>query len=150
MLNIGCASDINPKAQGNIIIRDAKNENDNLLDAVVLSFFANASDIAGTNAVEKAKFIASGKLTKVSILDKMPVADIAICSSASFELSTPLYAICIQLLTVAVSITPLITEISELIVIGIEIPSIVFNSSLLDFFFSGDSIDSSVFNLLER
>ena len=146
--SIGWASDINPNEHGNIIINEAKNEKDNLRDAVFLSLIAKASDIAGVRAVENAKFIASGKLTNVSTFDKIPVADIAACSRASFVIPASCKEICMQLLTVAVSITPLITEISELTVIGIDIPKIVFNNSLSDFLLSGDSIESFVFILL--
>ena len=74
IFKIGSARDIKPSAHGNMIINEAKNEKDNLRDAVFLSFIANASDIAGVNAVENAKLIASGKLTNVSTFDKIPVA----------------------------------------------------------------------------
>lgn len=126
ILSIGSANAINPNAHGNIIINEAKNENDSLLEADFLSLIANASDICRVNAVEKAKFIASGKLTKVSTFDNIPVADIAACSKASFVILASCNDIWIQLLTVAVSITPLITDISELTVIGIDIPNIDF------------------------
>ena len=72
-----------------MIIKDAKNENDSLLEADFLSLTASASEIAGVSAVENARFIASGKLTKVSTFDKIPVADIAACSSASFVMFAP-------------------------------------------------------------
>ena len=67
-----------------MIIIDAKIEKDNLFAACFFSFLAIDSDIAGTNAVENAKFTAIGKLVKLSTLDSIPVFSIAICSNASF------------------------------------------------------------------
>ena len=42
------------------------NENEVFTVIVLLSFFAFAADIAGTNAVANATFIANGKLVNVS------------------------------------------------------------------------------------
>ena len=75
---------MNPIAQGNIINIDVNIENDNLFEATPYSFFAIDSDIEGTSAVEKAVFIASGNVTKVSILERIPAFVIANVSSASF------------------------------------------------------------------
>lgn len=64
--NIGCANIIIPITQGNPINIDVNSEKDVLLVAVFLSFLALAADIAGTNAVANAIFIASGRFVNVS------------------------------------------------------------------------------------
>ena len=139
--NIWFDKHINPIAHGIIIIIEAKNENDNLFDAKSYSFFAIDSDIAGTSAVEKAKLTAIGRFINVSTFDSIPAFSIANCSNASFPPSIkPVNACWIQLLTVAVSITELITEIMEPIVIGIEKAKIVFIILLSEFTFFSFSI----------
>ena len=89
VFNIGSASVISPIAQGKIIIIVKKNEKDNLFTAVSLSFLASDAAIAGTSAVQKAAFIASGNLIMVSIFDTIPDNCIAFASNAAFPPSNP-------------------------------------------------------------
>ena len=61
-LKIGPANINIPTVHGNPINIDINNEKDVFSVIVFLSFLAFAADIAGTNAVENATFIESGKL----------------------------------------------------------------------------------------
>jgi hypothetical protein len=80
-------------AHGKTIKIDAKNENDNLRSACSISFFAKSDAIAGTNAVQKAAFIANGKWINVSTLESSPANLIASCSKASLLVNIPSYAV---------------------------------------------------------
>ena len=66
-LSICCAKIHIPIVHGSPISIEIKSENDVLLVAVFVSFFALAAAIAGTSAVANAILIESGKLVKVSI-----------------------------------------------------------------------------------
>ena len=63
---IGPANKHIPTVHGKPINIEINNENDVFLVIVLLSFFALAADIAGTNAVENATFIDNGKLVNIS------------------------------------------------------------------------------------
>ena len=133
VFNIGSAKVISPTAHGAIITIVKNNENDNLLFAVSVSFFARDAAIAGTSAVQNAAFIAKGSLIIVSTFEIIPESSIAFCSNASFVANTPENAVCIHLLTVIVSIVPFSSATSEPIVIGIDIANIIFKICLVVF-----------------
>ena len=110
--NIGCAKTIIPTTHGNPINIEVNNENDVLFVAVSLSFFAFAADIAGTNAVANAIFMASGKFVTVSTF---PLN----CPYNFVAISAGIYVLKI-LFTVKESIFLLNDVIIELNVNGIE------------------------------
>ena len=116
--NIGCAKTIIPTTHGNPINIEVSNENDVLLVAVSLSFFAFAADIAGTNAVANAIFMASGKFVTVSTF---PLN----CPYNFVAISAGIYVLKI-LFTVKESIFLLNDVIIELSVNGIETINIFF------------------------
>lgn len=89
-LKIGPANINIPTVHGNPINIDINNEKDVFSVIVFLSFLAFAADIAGTNAVENATFIESGKLVSISTLPpKIPY-----CAKASSSVIN-----CFKLLT---------------------------------------------------
>ena len=79
--NIGCANTNIPTVHGSPISIETNNENDVFCVIVLLSFLAFAADIAGTNAVENATFIASGSVVSVSTFPpKIPYNAVAQCN----------------------------------------------------------------------
>ena len=117
-LSIGCANMHIPIVHGSPINIDTNNENEVLLVAVSMSFFAFASAIAGTNAVANAMFTDNGNPISVS----------------TFPLNIPYFSIAISagkyvdkiLFTVNASTFLFIEDSTELIVIGIDTISTFF------------------------
>lgn len=79
--NIGPANTNIPTVHGNAINIEVNIENEDFFTIVFLSFLALAAEIAGTNAVEKATFIDSGKLVSISTFPP----SIPYCANASFS-----------------------------------------------------------------
>ena len=119
------------------------------LDADLKSFLDIAAVISGKKKKKNDKFTASGRFTSVSTLDKIPVNLIASFSRSILLFSIPEYAICIQLLTVTVSIKLVTTLITEPTVKGIAVAIIILTIFLFSsFVVITTSSDSSLHSLI--